>query len=217
MQPNEVFEQYKDLSSIIDISDFTNRDRLWVILQVVDVSQMCQLPTWNVFNLLLTKTPSVTLWETLPLSPISPTDWTELYIALKKAQGINMKISPDKKTIVTLDLQLYAKCMELRSKNEIKDNFIFRLGELHIVFAFLKVLGKCINCSGLDQILVDTETYGSTTLLQILNGKHVKRGFEAHMILYLSLSNLFYNDLLKVYPLTQLKLADELAKLKGNI
>ena len=45
----------------------------------------------------------------------------------------------------------------------------------------------------------------------------MKQGFKAHMILYLSLSNLFYNDLLKVYPLTQLNLADELAKLKGNI
>ena len=94
-------------------------------------------------------------------------------------------------TIVTLDLQLYVKGMELRSKNEIKGNFIFRLEELHIVFAFTKVLGKYINCSGLDQILVDTETYGATTLSQIMNGKHIKRGFKAHMILYLSLSNLF--------------------------
>ena len=93
--------------------------------------------------------------------------------------------------MMTLDLQLYAKCIELRSKNEIKDNLIFRLGELHIVFTSLKVLGKYINCNGLDQILVDTETYGSTKLSQILNGKQMKRGFEAHMILYLSLSNLF--------------------------
>ena len=107
--------------------------------------------------------------------------------------------------------------MELHSRNEIKDNLIFELGELHLVFAFLKVFGKYVNCSGLDEILVDTETYGSTTLSQILNGKHMKRGFEAHMILYLSLFNLFYNDLLKVYPLTQLNLADELAKLKSNI
>ena len=90
---------------------------------------------------------------------------------------------------MTLDLQLYAKCMELLSTKEIKDNFIFRL-ELG-VFAFLKVLGKYINCSGLDQILIDTETYGSTTLSQVLNGKHMKRGFEAHMILRLSLSNVF--------------------------
>ena len=28
VQPNEIFEQYNDLSSIIDISHFTNRDRL---------------------------------------------------------------------------------------------------------------------------------------------------------------------------------------------
>ena len=131
MQPNEVFEQYKDLSSIIDISHFTNRDRLWGMLQVVDVSQMRQLPTWNAFNSLLTKTHSVTLCETLPLSPISSADWTGLYAALKQAQGINRKVSRNKKTIVSLDLQLYAKCMELRSRNEIKDNFIFRLGELH--------------------------------------------------------------------------------------
>ena len=41
--------------------------------------------------------------------------------------------------------------------------------------------------------------------------------YTTHMILYLSLSNLFYNDLLKVFPLTQLNLADELVKLKGNI
>ena len=85
VQPNEVFEQYNDLSSIIDISHFTNRDRLWGMLQVVDVSQMCQLPTWNIFNLLLTKTPSVTLCETLPFSPISPTDWAGLYTALRQA------------------------------------------------------------------------------------------------------------------------------------
>ena len=185
--------------------------------QVVDVSQMCQLPTWNAFNSLLTETPSVTLCETLPLSPISPTDWTVLYAALKQAQEINMKVFPNKKSIVTLDLQLYAKCMELRSRNKIKYKLIFKLEELNIVFAFLKVLGKYINCCGLDQILVDTDTYGSTTLSQILNGKHMKQGFEAHIILCLSLSNLFYNDLLKVYPLTQLNLADELAKLKGNI
>ena len=155
MQPNEVFEQYNDISSIIDISDFANRDRLGGMLQVVDVSQMCQLPTWNSFNSLLTKTPSVTLCKTLSLSPISPTDWTGLYTSLKQPQGINMKVSPNKKTVLTLDLQFYAKCMGLRSKNEIKDNFIFRLGELHIAFAFLKAFGKYISYSGLDEILVE--------------------------------------------------------------
>ena len=139
---------------------------------------MCQLPTWNAFNSLLTKTPSVTLCETLPLSPISPANWTGLYTALTQAQGINMKVSPNKKTIVTLDLQLYAKCMELRSRNEIKDNFIFRLGELHIVFASLKVLDKYINCSGSDQILVDTETWFYYVIMN-LEWKVYEAGFQS--------------------------------------
>ena len=50
-----------------------------------------------------------------------------------------------------------------------------------------KILGKCISCSRLDEIFLDAEVYGPTTLSQILNGKHMKRGFEGHMILYLSL------------------------------
>ena len=62
-----------------------------------------------------------------------------------------------------------------------------------------------IQCSGLDQILVDTETYGSTTLSQILNGKHMRRGFEAHMILYLSLSNQFLPRSPKSLPLDTVK------------
>ena len=88
--------------------------------------QLCQLPTWNAFNSFLIKTPSVTLRETLPLSPISTTDWTGLYTALKQAQGINMKVTPNKKTIMTLNLQLYPSCKELRSKNEIKTKFLWQ-------------------------------------------------------------------------------------------
>ena len=36
-------------------------------------------------------------------------------------------------------------------KADIHDNFVFRMGELHVVFFVLKVLGKLIDRSGLDQ------------------------------------------------------------------
>ena len=140
-----------------------------------------------------------------------------MYTALKQVQGINLKVSPNSKTIVTLDLQLYAKCMELRSRDEIKENFVFRFGELHVVFAFLKVLGKYISCSGLDQVLVDAGIYGPTTLGQILDGKHMKRGFEAHMVLYLSLSKLYYDDLSKQHQWIPTQLEDTLEKLTTEI
>ena len=59
-------------------------------------------------------------------------------------------VTKGRKAIVCLDLQLYAKCMQLQEKNEIMEGFIFRVGELHVVFTVLKVLGKVINNSTLD-------------------------------------------------------------------
>ena len=60
------------------------------------------------------------------------------------AQGINVAVTGNRKTIITLNLQLYSKAMQLRETNDIKEEFIFRLGELHTVFAMLKCLGKYI-------------------------------------------------------------------------
>ena len=56
--------------------------------------------------------------------------------------------------------------MQLWSDREIHDNFVFRLGELHIVFAMLKVLGKYIDGSGLDKVFTEAGVYGETTLKQ---------------------------------------------------
>ena len=58
---------------------------------------------------------------------------------------------PEQKTITSFDLQLYAKAVLLQANPEIRNNFVFRMGELHAVFCFLKVLGKMIDGSGLDQ------------------------------------------------------------------
>ena len=112
-------------------------------------------------------------------------------------QGINVSTTGQNKTIVTLDLQLYAKGMQLRERGDIADNFIFRLGELHIVFAMLKVTGKYIMCSGIDSLFVEAGIYGPSTLGQIIDGKHMKRGIEAHMAMYLSLYSVYVKEALK--------------------
>ena len=50
-------------------------------------------------------------------------------------------------------------------KNEIKENFTFWLGELHMVFAFLKIIGKYILGSDIDQMLNEAGVY---VVLQVL-------------------------------------------------
>lgn len=152
---------------------------------------VCPLPTWSAFNSLITPVPKVTMCQGLPLYAGTPTHFSNLYHLLKLAQGINIVVSGEGETIVTLDLQLYLKYMQMRENKDIKKNFIVRLGELHTVFAFLKVIGKYIQGSGVDQVLVKAGIYGITTLGQILEGKHMKRAMEAHMVISLSLCTIY--------------------------
>ena len=74
----------------------------------------------------------------LPVTNGSPTDWDNLYTALKEADKLQKLVYCDGKTIVTFDLQLYIKAIQLQEKVDIKSNFVFRMGELHVVSVYLK-------------------------------------------------------------------------------
>ena len=117
------------------------------------------------------------------------------YTALKVVQGINVATNADHKTIILMDLQLYAKCIKLRDNESIRSQFVFRLGELHILFAMLKVIGKNINFSDLDEAFIEANIYGPATLQQIIGRKHYKRSFEAFLTLYMSLFQLYIKEL----------------------
>ena len=75
--------------------------------------------------------------------------------------------------------------MQMLEKNEIKEYFIFRQGDLQIVFAFIKVIGKYNNGSGIDHMLNESWVHCPTTIRKIFEGKHTKRGMEANMTIYL--------------------------------
>ena len=153
-----------------------------------------QMPTWPAHKSVVANLVDQILCQSLPLYPGSPTDWSNLYTALRLVQGINVSVTGHAKTIVMLDLQLYSQCVQLREKNDILGSFVFRLGELHVVFAKLNVLGKYILDSGIDTLFVEAGMYGSTTLGRIIEGKHMKRGIEAYFTMYLALSSIHLKE-----------------------
>ena len=110
-----------------------------------------EVPTWAAYNSVIGKSNPLTLVSTLPIINGSPTEWDNLYTAIRMANDLSKKLLPEQKTIISFDLQLYAKAVLLQANPEIRNNFVFRMGELHAVFCFLKVLGKMIDGSGLDQ------------------------------------------------------------------
>ena len=184
---DETFSTFDGNISCTKENDYRNLDRTWAVCQMMDEDISGILPTWPAFNSLLLQKPEISICQGLPLYPSPPTDWSTLYTSLKIVQGINIEVTGSAKTIISFDLQLYSKAMQLRSRPEIRDHFVFRLGELHTVFAMLKVLGKYIEESGLDQIFLESGIYGENTLKQILGEKHMKRSIEAHTTLYLAL------------------------------
>ena len=90
-------------------------------------------------------------------------------------------------TTISLDMQLYITAIQLKSKDNVNRNFIYRIGERPTVFAFLNAMGFYIDGSGLDQSIVEAEASGLVTFGRIKEGKEMQRGLASHTALYLTL------------------------------
>lgn len=159
--------------------------------------------TWGAFNSLLCFTDSKTNVALVPpLIRSPPTDYGTLYTGLMRANNITTCVMGSGSiTVVTLDLQLYDMAMKMWTEREdIRKQFLFRPGELHVVFWALAALGKYVEGSGIDQAWVEAGIYSPTTVTQILGGKHMYRALEAHMITLLALYNQYFQSFLASKP-----------------
>lgn len=185
----------KDLAWVIGCLDFNEEDGIGIKVNAAG--------TWGAFNSLLSSSnvkTNVALVPPLLRSP--PTVYDTLYTGLMRAHDITTHVMGDGSiTVMTLDLQLYDMAMKLWVEREdVRKQFLFRPGELHVVFWALTALGKYIEGSGIDQAWVEAGLYSPTTLIQILNGKHMYRSLEAHMVTLLALYNLYFQSFLTNDP-----------------
>ena len=125
-----------------EIKKSKESDTVWFLMKPLCTQSVNEAPTWSAYNSLINEAHVKTTYCALPVLQGSPTDWSYLYTALKLAQNLNATFSFAGKTIVSLELQLYSKCIQLQSNLEISEQFIFRMEELHIVLAAVKTLEK---------------------------------------------------------------------------
>ena len=119
---------------------------------------------------------------TMRLIPGPASSFTAIYTAMNRAQHINNWCrGVIGKTIISLDLDLYEKVYLLvNSRDDLRDRYILRLGELHIVFAMIRAIGTYIEGSGIDQSWVKSGWFGENTVKQVLTCSHIKRALDAH-------------------------------------
>ena len=85
-------------------------------------------------------------------------------------------------------------------KKDIEVHYVFRLGELHVVFATLKAVARYIDASGSDSAFTKEEILGPATVKQVKAGKHMKRSVGAYLTLYLGLFRRLIEKLLQCNP-----------------
>ena len=113
-----------------------------------------KLPPWNAFHSVLTNdtaTPKETNILHFPLIPGPAFSYSAIYTALKLSQSISTWTCPTvNKTVISLDLDLFERAYLLvQSRDDLRNKFVLRLGEMHIEFAALRAIGRFIENSGL--------------------------------------------------------------------
>ncbi|KXJ12360.1 hypothetical protein AC249_AIPGENE6741 [Exaiptasia diaphana] len=136
-----------------------------------------------------------------PLIPEPAHEWRTLLTVLKQAQNIKTAVvGPSRKTVISLDLGLYQPAKQLQMSRTDLNHIILRPGELHIVMAQLRTIGSYIENSGIDLCWTEADLYGPSTVKQILEGNHVKRGQTAHIVTLQALFNLYQEVFLNQHP-----------------
>lgn len=146
--------------------------------------------SWSAFHS-VTSNGNVILSNVAIVAPLyrrSPTEIPMLMDILKKAMKISvLAVGEGKRAIITLDGDLYGRAVKLHNY---KSRYIIRLGSLHTVIAALKCLGKYIHGSGVDAAWEVSGLYGSATINQITDGRHIYRGIQAHTTTLIALTHL---------------------------
>ena len=81
-----------------------------------------------------------------PLIPGPASDYSSIYTALMKAQGISVwTCGAGSKSVISLDQDLYEKSYLLvHSRSDMRNKYILCLGELHAVFAHIRAIENLI-------------------------------------------------------------------------
>ena len=160
-----------------------------------------RVPVWSGYNSLVNKALPVTRVGAPPLVAHPPHEWNTLLTVLMQAQNIStIVVGSERKTVISLDMGLYLPAKKLQMARNDLNHPILRPGELHIVMAMLRTIGAYIDSSGIDMCWIESELYGPSTVKQILDGNHVKRGEKAHMITLQALFALYLDEFLKTLP-----------------
>ncbi|PFX14895.1 Uncharacterized protein K02A2.6 [Stylophora pistillata] len=155
-------------------------------------------PGWSGFNTLTY--PSIPLKTMIGyhlMIHAEVSNFSTLYTLMKLAQKICESMG-QRDSVITFDLDLYAKAKQLQMKypNEFK-NTVIRMGGFHIALNYLAVLENLYAQSGLEDLLIESGVYVAGTTSVLMLGKSYNKGIRAQKLSMEALFRLLWQAFLE--------------------
>lgn len=129
------------------------------LLRSAESGSQGKIPGWAGYRSLVSSgQPPTQVSALLPLTEVAH-EWSTLLTVMLQASRLkSLVVGQDHPTVITFDLALYEKAVELiDSRPNLKNKVVPRLGELHVVMATLRALGTSIENSGIDDVWIEAD------------------------------------------------------------
>ena len=151
---------------------------------------------WTGFNIKATsKQPVLSVIGYCPVINASPTQYDVVYTILDTAKKITEQVGQTH-TVLVIDQAIYCKAVDIvvDRKNEFA-KVVLRMGPFHIMLAFLGVLGKRMECSGFEDILVESDAFAEGSVSGVMSGRSYNRAVRAHKLVAEAIERLLHEKL----------------------
>ena len=192
------------------------RQILWVLLRTkcnMDGSDQ-EIPGWSGFLSGTGKKPqNLTTIDYYPVINQPITEYKTVQQCLDHAEKATNEVG-QKYVITTFDLGVCMKAYPIVCNNPDKyKNHIILIGTFHLTCAYLRMVGKKMAGSGIDDVFLEANLVGSGSLSGILNGKNYARSMHCHKVLVESLERLLLSKFAQGHQTLWSRLSDQATKL----
>ena len=151
------------------------------------------VPGWSGFHAIVTPHSSKpTRIGFPPMIPNPVKDPNTVYTCLKSLDKTFQESLHQNNVVVTFDEAIYsdAKRIQWAVSPEL-DNIVIRLGGFHRAKNFIGVIGKRMAESGIEDLWIESDLYGSNVAAKIITGTHYNRAMRAHKLTLEALERLW--------------------------
>ena len=183
-EPN--IQPFSHVQSESSSNRLDSKDVLWLLNREMTASEDRKaIPGWSGWLSLSTnKNPPEFPSKVSYMRPIHhpATENATIQEVLKRSKEASEILGQDQ-TIVTFDLATAKKAYSIiwNAPNTYKDVFI-RLGTFHVICAYFKAMGKVLEGSGFEEVVLESGMCASGSINGVMTGKHYNRALKIHKV-----------------------------------